>query len=90
MYLERCLDYVLTGCDQTSYPAGAYITGKLAQLKLLLNNYDLARDLQNFGNVGPLMTESDHTIGLRFLLTIYIGNYYFEDPVDTVYNKLRW
>ena len=66
--------HVLTGSDQTSIPAGAYITGKLAQLELLLNNYDLARDLQNFGNAGPLMTESDHTIGLRFLLTIYTGN----------------
>ena len=63
--------HVLTGCDQTSYPAGAYITGKLVQLTLLLNNYDLARDLQNFENAGPLMTESDHTIH-----TIYTGKYY--------------
>ena len=82
--------HVLTGCGQTSYPAGAYITGKLAQLKLLLNNYDLARDLQNFGSAGPLMTESDRTIGLRFLPTIYTPKYYLEDPVDTVYNKLLW
>ena len=36
------------------------------------------------------MTESDHTIGLRFLLTVYTGKYYLEDPVDTVNNKLRW
>ena len=36
------------------------------------------------------MTESDHTIRFRFLLTIYTGKYYLEDPVDTVYNKLRW
>ena len=46
--------HVLTEYDQTSYPAGENITGKLAQLKLLLKNYDLTRDLQNFGNAGPI------------------------------------
>lgn len=81
--------HVLTGCDITSFPAGAKVTGKKAQLSLL-NDSTIVSHLETFGTFGPIMTRNDRTIGLRFILKLYSGTYTIDDPIDEIYDRIRW